>query len=414
MRQVVWGQNLDGTGPTALQTIDGILKEDYVMENIVNTVNMATYMLSRLSSERTTAGRRYIFPVQFGVGEGQGSRGENELLPEEGFGEYDQAMGVVRFQYGSMYITGPSIEATEGGRATFASALKQSLKDVRDGFKLDTQRQVWGDGSGTIALVADPVNNSVTVPVTDPYGYEYVSASLTASQKVRLFRRNMKVHFITAGQIRTVKGVNPNGTITLDAAVTLVAGDRIVRGDATNRTSNGKEIEGIGKAVSDTGSYLTIDRTGLPEWQGNITDIGANDLSEDIIQAVFDQAEINGSGEDPDLLISEHLVRRFYVKLLQGDKRFVNTLHLQGGFKALDFNGQPWVVDKHCPPQRLYYMRLADWTWFTMKNIGWLNRDGTILKWVENRDAYRAILAAYRNLACKKPANQSVLMNIKS
>jgi hypothetical protein len=411
MRQVLWGQNSDGSGPTSLETIDGILKEDYVMENIVNTVNMSTYLLSRLTSERTTAGRRYIFPVQFGVGEGQGSRGENEPLPDEGFGEYDQAMGVVRFQYGSMYVTGPSIEATEGGRATFASALKQSLKDVRDGFKLDTQRQAWGDGTGTIGLVGAAVTASVTVPVTSPYGYSYVTAQLTGSQKVRLFRRNMKVHFVTAGLIRTVKGVNPNGTITLDTAVTLVQGDRIVRGDATDRTSNGKEIEGIGKAVSDTGTYLQISRTGLPEWQGNLTDIGTEYLTEDIIQAVFDQAEINGTDE-PDLMVSEHLVRRLYVKLLTGDKRFVNTLSLRGGFKALDFNGQPWVVDKHCPAQRLYYMRLADWTWFTMKNIGWLNRDGTILKWVENRDAYRAVLAAYRNLACKKPANQSVLFGI--
>ena len=149
-RQVLYEQETDGSGPTALSTIDGILKEDYVMRNIINTVNMVTYLLSRLTTEGTTSGRRYIFPLQFGVGEGQGTRGENETLPDEGFGEYDQAMGVVRFQYGSMYITGPSIEATEGGRAAFASALKQSLKDVRDGFKLDTQRQVWGDGTGTM------------------------------------------------------------------------------------------------------------------------------------------------------------------------------------------------------------------------------------------------------------------------
>lgn len=410
-RQVIYDQNLDGSGPGALSTIDGILKEDYVMNNIVNTVNMSTYMMSRLTSEKTTAGRRYIFPVQFGVGEGQGSRGENEQLPDEGFGEYDQAMGVVRFQYGSMYITGPSIEATEGGRASFASALKQSLKDVRDGFKLDTQRQVWGDGTGTIAVVNGAVAALTTIPVKNPYGLSYVEAQLQNSQVTRLFRRKMKIYFVTAGESRTVTAINGDGSIEVDAAITLVDGERIVRGDATGRTSDGKEIEGINKAVAATGTYLQIARAGVPEWQANLIDIGAALLDEDVLQQCFDTAEINGTDE-PDLLISEHVARRLYVALLQGLKRFPNTIDLHGGFKALDFNGKPWVVDKYCPPQRVYYMRLADWKWYVMKNIGWINRDGTILKWVENRDAYRAVLAAYRNLACQKPANQTVLYGV--
>ena len=410
-RQVVYDQNLDGSGPGALSTIDGILKEDYVMQNIVNTVNMVTYLLSRLNTERTTSGRRYIFSLQFGVGEGQGSRGENADLPDEGFGEYDQAMGVVRFQYGSMYITGPSIEATDGGRASFASALKQSLKDVRDGFKLDTQRQVWGDGTGTMALVDGTVTADTIVPVKDPYGYTYVSASLENSQKVRNFRRNMNIYFVTSDLARKITAVNGDGTLEVDSAATLVDGERIVRGDGTGKTSDGKEIQGVGAAVNDTGTYMTIPRAGLPEFQGNLIDLNSATFDEDIIQSCFDTAEINGTDE-PDTLISEHVVRRMYVALLQNQKRFVNSTTLKGGYKALDYNGVPWLVDKHCPPQRLYYLRLADFIWYVMKNIGWINRDGTILKWVDGKDAYRGILAAYRNIACKKPANQTVLYNI--
>ena len=47
-----------------------------------------------------------------------------------------------------------------------------------------------------------------------------------------------------------------------------------------------------------------------------------------------------------------------------------------------------------------------------MKNIGWIQRDGSVLKWVDQKDAYRAILAAYRNIACKQPANQTMLYNV--
>ena len=90
----------------------------------------------------------------------------------------------------------------------------------------------------------------------------------------------------------------------------------------------------------------------------------------------------------------------------------MNTIDLKGGFKALDFNGTPWVVDKACPPQRVYYLNMMDWVWFVMKQIGWIQRDGTVLKWVDQKDAYRAVLAAYRQIACKQPANQTVLYDV--
>ena len=409
-RQVIYDQADGATG--VLSTIDGILQEDYVVKNIVNTVNMSTYFLSQLRSERTTSGRRFVIPLQFGVGEGQGSRGENEALPDEGWGEYDQAMGNVRYQYGSLFITGQSIAATEGGgKAAFASALKQALKDVRDGFKLESHRQSWGDGSGTIGRVNGAVNASTTVPVDDPYGLTYVSASLSNSQKTRPYRRNMNLYFVTSAEVRKVTAVNGDGTLTVDAAVTLVDNELIIRGDAVGQTSLNKEIQGVSAGVQSTGTYLTIARAGLPEWQSNLIDQNSVALDEDALQAAFDTAEINGTDE-PDLLIAEHEVRRIYVSLLQTYKRIVNPMQLEGGFSAIEYNGKPLVVDKRCPPQRLYYLRMADWAWYVMEGIGWLNRDGTVLKWVSQKDAYRAILKAYRTMAVQKPANQTVIYNI--
>ena len=410
-RDVLWGQ-IDGA-TDAISTIDGILKEDYVINQITNTVNMATYLLSRVNTERTTAGRRFVFPVRFGVGEGQGNRRENTTLPETGFGEYDQAFGNVVFQYGAMKISGPAIEATEGNRASFASALKQSLKDVRDGFRLETHRQSWGNGSGTMALVDGTVTSSVTVPVKDPYGLTY-SGTLENSQKTRAFRKNMKVLFKTEGVVRTIEGIGA-GSITVDSAVSATDEEEIIRGDSTTLNNEDKEYLGINGGVLATGTYLGIPRAGEPNWQANMIDAAGESLDEDMLQNAFDIAEIHGDGvSEPDLLCSEHKARRLYVALLQSQKRFTNTMDLKGGFKGLDFNGTPWVVDKLCPAQRVYYLTLKDWVWFVMKNIGWIQRDGTILKWDNGYDAYVAFLAAYRQFCCKQPANQTVLHGIIS
>ena len=409
-RQTLWGQ-IDGA-TDAISTIDGILKEDYVLQNIVDTVNMATYLLSKMTSEKTTAGRKFVFPVRFGVGEGQGNRAENATLPSEGFGTYDQAYGNVRFQYGSLYISGPAIEATEGGKATFASALKQSLKDTRDGYRLETHRQSWGDGSGTLALVNGAASSTIQT-VDSPYGLTYDTGSLEASQNVRAFRKNMVVLFKTTGAVRTVSAVNGDSTITLDSTISTTDNEEIIRGDSTALNNEDLEFYGISKAVMATGTYYGIARAGEPGWQSNLIDMDGEPLDEDMLQYAMDIAEIHGDGvSTPNLLISEHKARRLYVALLQEQKRFVNTLDLKGGFKGLDFNGVPWVVDKMCPPQRVYFLNMADFVWFVMKQIGWIQRDGSVLKWVDQKDAYRAVLASYRNIACKQPANQTMLYNV--
>jgi len=410
-RQTLWGQ-VDGAPDTSVTTIDGILKEDYVINNIINTVNMRTYLMSRMKTEKTTAGRRFVFPMRFGVGEGQGNRLENETLPSEGFGIYDQPMGNVNLQYGSMYISGPAIEATEGGRATFASALKQSLKDVRDGFTLETHRQSWGDGTGVIALV-DGAASSTIQSVKNPYGLAYDEPTLENSQKVRAFRKNMVILFVTTAEVRTITAVNGDGTITLSATISTTDEEEIIRGDSTALSNTDKEYLGVNGACQATGTYLTVARAGEPGWQANVIDLDGESLDEDMLQHAFDTAEIHGDGvSEPDLLISEHKARRIYANLLTGQKRFPNTLTLKGGFKALEFNGMPWVVDKMCPPQRVYYLNTMDWVWFVMKQIGWVQRDGTVLKWVDQKDAYRAVLAAYRQFVCKAPANQTVLTGI--
>lgn len=45
----------------ALSTIDGLLKDDYVLQQIQDQVNKSTVFFSKLRSETPTAGRKHIF-----------------------------------------------------------------------------------------------------------------------------------------------------------------------------------------------------------------------------------------------------------------------------------------------------------------------------------------------------------------
>lgn len=408
-RQVVYDRG------QALSTINGLLKEHYISDQIVEAVNKATVLLSRLKSEQTTHGRQYIFPVELGVSQGSGARAENAPLPNPGFGEYEQATGTVVYLYHTLSITGQSIDATAGNKAAFASALKTAIKNCREGTKLDVQRQVWGDGTGVLGLVDGAVTASNIVPVKQPFGLTYGGA-LDPRAKTQLFRRGMSV-FIDQGTpvASTVAGINSDGTITLADNVTLTTDAVIYRGDVANdptRVNKDLELHGLTKFISASGTYLGIDRAGIPEWQGNIVAAGGA-LTEEKMRIAMDTSIYNGNAE-PDLVITDLVTRRRYESLLVSLKRFVKPMELEGGHTALEFDGKPVVADKDAPPERMWFLHTPDIMWMVMREFGFMQEDGAVLSRVPGYDRYEAVLSGYKNIACKRPANQTVLSGITS
>src|SRR5690606_21255564 len=198
--------------------------------------------------------------------------------------------------------------------------------------------------------------------------------------------------------------------ITLDQNVTVAQGVKIYRGDSGALNNKDGELLGLPAAISATGTYLGISRTGKPEWQGHLVDCDGP-LSLQAMRAVVDTISIYGTTE-PDLIITDHLTRSRYEALLTSLKRFVNPMQLEGGLKAIEFDGLPIVVDKDAPPQRMWFLNTRDWLWYSMKDIGWLDRHGAILHPVPDMDAWKAYLTTYRELVCRRPNNQAVLFNI--
>lgn len=400
----------------ALSTINGLLKDDTTINQIQQVVNNATFMLSQVRQQDTTHGRQFMFPVQFGTSQGVGARGENVVLPDPGFGEYEQALGTVKYLYSTLFITGQAISATSNNRGAFADALKTALRDARDGMSQDLQRQVWGDGTGVLGRVAaaSPAGGSDIVSVTDPYGLTYVASDLDNRERVMTFRRNMNIFISGANVYARIIAVNQDGTIQLNQAVTVAAGNLIYRGDGTGRTSANNEITGINGLLQATGSYLGLPRAGFPEWQSNLLQLGSGtggDLTEEAMRIAMDTAAINGTG-GPDLIVTNHKTRRRYEALLQSQRRFTSPMELKGGYKAIEFDGLPMMVDRDAPPQRMYFLRMADIRWMVMEDIDWMDRDGEVLSRVEDKDAYKAVLFTYRELVTTRPANQTVLFDI--
>jgi hypothetical protein len=137
------------------------------------------------------------------------------------------------------------------------------------------------------------------------------------------------------------------------------------------------------------------------------------DLTLPMMQKMFDKVEI-AAGKDygPDFIMTTHALRREYLELCRVDRRSVNTMALDGGFTALDYNGVPMMVDPDAIDGEIYFLTLKDLQMYRMSDYQWMDKDGAILSRVSGYDAYNAVLFRYAELGCKRRNSHGVLCDL--
>lgn len=408
-----------------LTVIDGILKDTYVMEQIANAVNMSTVLLSRLQTSQSISGRKGIMSLQVGVHQGVGARGDNQALPVAGWAEYIQPETTMKYLYGRFYVTGPAIAATRDNKGAFAELIKRSLKDTREGLRLDVQRQCWGPSTGTLAKSTEAAGDT-TMVVNDPYGI----SRYDNSAPVKFLKRNMILDVVDTdlstehdADVTVTAVSHGSSSTTLTQASnwtnTMADGDFVCRYDLGPTSSAHRQLEVMGLlghvddgTVLNTDfsitSYQAVTRASYPEYQGNVVDNATATITEAKLRSMLDLCETEGDSR-PDLIITDYTQRALYEALLTPSKRFVNPMQLEGGFRALEFDGLPIVVDKDCPPEHWFFINSETLKWYQMSDWEWMDEDGAVLTKVSGYDAYEAILYKYADLGCTDPADNAVL-----
>ena len=125
---------------------------------------------------------------------------------------------------------------------------------------------------------------------------------------------------------------------------------------------------------------------------------------------MFDKVEIKaGKDYGPDMILTTHALRREYLELCRVDRRVVNTMELDGGFTAVDYNGVPFTVDQDAIDGEIYFLTLKDIQLYRMSDYAWMEKDGAVLSRLTGYDAYEAVLFRYAELGCKRRNSQGVL-----
>lgn len=391
-----------------LTTLSAILKDMYE-PGLNEQLNNEVLMLKRLETrDAELFGNQAVVALHKHRSGGIGPRPEGGALPTAGNQGYARAVYDLKYLYGIVKVTGPSMAKTRSQAGAWIEALRGELDGIRQDLQKDVSRQIWGDGTAVIATTtsAGAGTADVTLTSAEPIekGHLYVNQLIDIGSTGDYDDEDAAV---------TVLDVDPAGpTITVDANQTLDNGDTIIRAGAALSSSVVYEVDGLRKIVATSAtSFGGINpvSAGNKYWD-NLRDTSGGALTTDNLKKAFNRVRV--AGGDVSVLISTFGLQRVLFNQLQSQVRYLDPMKIEGGFKTLEFEGRPFIADVDAPNG---YVFLLDERYLKVySNKGWhfLDEDGHILKWRSGYDEWEAVLARYMQLGTSRRNVQMVMSSL--
>jgi hypothetical protein len=397
--------------PADLSTVNTLLKEIYQgrLQNQLQNELVGMKRIEQTSDgvESNVGGKYVVFPLKISRNQGIGYRNESEQLPLAGQQGYTRVQIGLRYGYGALKMTGQLMELATSNTQAFSNTMDLEISGLKDDVAKDQARIFYGDGVGTMATVSAATGPLQTLTVAN-------TQYLEVGQVVDITTSSTNSTVITGGTARTIASIVPaTGVVTLvtGTAITTALGNTIVR------TANwGKEPNGLASIVSTTGTLHNVDPNLVPIWKATVDANGGSNraLSEALMITQVDL--VRTLGAKTSLFLTSLGVRRSYFNLLQQQRQFTGTQEFAGGFKGLAFaaggGNIPLVEDPDCPKNTLYGLDESSLKVYRDSDWHFLNRDGSIWKWVHGFDQYEAILAKYWELATNRRNANFVIKDI--
>ncbi|MBO5412474.1 MAG: phage major capsid protein [Clostridia bacterium] len=382
-----------------LQTADNALKSFYldaVAESLNTKVSPFLATIERTSSD--VVGKDVKKNVRYGVNGGVGAGSEAGDLPASAGNLYVQFTAPLKNLYGTIEISDKAIRASANNEGAFVNLLNDEMQGLIKGAKYNFSRMLFGDGTGKIATV-----------VSQP------TANIIKLDSLKNIHEGMVVDFytetgemISQAQARKIVYIDDlDETVTVDGpllpASTVGPGSQMcIQG------SFGVEITGLSALFGDNAIYGTArDKEFMKPYKES-----CSTFSELAVQTAIDAIE-EKSGGKVNFIICSWGVRRAILEYYQTRGVVLPTVELEGGYKALSFQGIPIVVDRFCPTGTMYLLNTDDFKLHQLCDWQWLEgEDGKILKQIPGKPVYTATLVKYAELICSCPAGQGMLYGI--
>jgi len=389
---------------TVIDKLSNILKTFY-LPPIRSQLNTATVLLDKIrAGSEQVSGQDIVTPLMFGYSQGVGARNESDDLPTARKTLYSQSSTRLKANYGRVQLSGHLIRATRDDRGSFVRAIGSEIQNMVDGLKQDYNRQCFGLGTGELAESTTGSATGETSMAVDTSQYmKYDMPVVAYSNNGATYRGNFYVRDL------------PTATSFLTSTNTNAVSDddKWYRGEGENANSKDKEIMGLRGLVDTTSALQNINPSGTTSfgqgdsaapdpdtinswWAAAKKDTTAEALSLDKMQDCF--TEVEKKAGSTNLVITTYALRDKYATLLESNRRYVNVMELESGFRALEYNGQPLVPDKDCPDKHMFFLDTSVMSFQKKGDWDWMDMDGAIWSRVTNKEAYEATIVLESNL----------------
>ncbi len=405
------GQSILTFASEAIKLVYGDLHEQ------LRDKNPALQLIEASSANITRNGKEVIFDTHIGRNQGIGARGVREKLPVAGAQKYKQAHLYLTNLYGSIEVDGQLFEQAVEDYQAFINVVDNEINGLKKDLAVDLNRQVYGDGSGKLAVVtAQPSSTTLTldsvhwlqvgmtIDVVDPVTGVKQQSGAASSLEIAAINESTKVITVTGGALGTF---NTN----------ISAGDLLVR--SSNGVNNfGKEWTGLSAIVKATGELHEIDPAEYPVWASTEVSIasGGNPGTLTELALINLVQKVDKQGGDVDVMLASPGVFNAYWDLLQGLRQFTNGATLEGGQRAFSFDavGKPikFVSDYAAPANTLYALSSKELVVNRKRDWAWMDRDGSMWSKVADTDAYEARIFQYSQLGTYRRNAHAVMTGI--
>ena len=476
----------DGTSAALLATYDEALKYMY-LPAIQEYLNHDTILADKIDvNEKDVSGKLAYIENHYGRSTGIGARADGGALPDADYQKFKKSEVPMKYNYGRVTFTGPTIAATRDERGAYAKVVESEIEGIVKDLMKDINRQMWGSGYGVIARMGGP-----SVATEDPYtvqkkycnnaaggdffgstfgskyidewanvnstyqdgGYQLVTVTFSSGATVVTMDADKLVipmtgviaeHstgvYVTLGSTHTDPAPDPAeaagaflvraGNIVSLASGSAAGAGRLemmgLRGLVTNTDVDDAAISdgtaantGFASATIASDVLQGLAVASYPWFKAQIMSASGGryssqrQLTPTLMQQMFDKVELKaGKDYGPDMIITTHAIRREYLDYMEARRRTVNTMELDGGWKAIDYNGVPLMVDPDAIDGEMYFLTLKDLQVYRMSDYDWMDRDGAILSRLSGYDAYEAVLYRYAELGINNRQTSGVITDL--
>lgn len=381
-----------------LNTAQNALKDAY-LSAVCNQLNTKTNpLLAKIKQSSTDVyGKQIIKMAPVGLNGGVGAGSETGELPTANENNYVQFKTTLKNLYGTIEISDKAIRASANGNGAFVDLLNAEMEGLLTASKFNLGRMLYGDGTGAVGTVVsfadgvatmNSVKNLMEGMVIDVYSGDVITSN-----------RGLRISYIDR--------VNKTVQFT-----TVPAG--ISEGDVFYvQGSKGNEITGLGAIFGNTSTLYGLNRTSN-KWLTPYKSDKSQEISDGMLQSAVDFLEEN-TGSNIDFIVCGAGVKRAYQQYLACYRRNIDVTVMEGGYKAISFNGIPVISDRFVEDDTLYMLDSTKFTLHQLCDWEWIEGEGgKILRQKAGYPAYTATLVKYADLICDQPNGQAKFTNISS